>query len=167
MPCVSTQTTTFVPLFPRVLQNLALNKKWWKSMRRIHGLAVKRNEQFKVKFEREVLANKKIFFKIVKEMTLLIRLKQAQEARDKKAALRSEKIDARYERAAQKAAKKAREKQRKFDKEVNKFIVQVKKAAQKEQDKEKKKSQKKFDKEVNKFVAQVKESAQKELRKIK
>lgn len=141
MPCVSTQTTTFLPKVVRVHQNLVLKKKWWNSMRRIHGLAAKRNEQYKVKFERDVLANKKTFFKIVKGMTLEIRLNKAQEAKDKKIALRKEKIDARYERAAQKAAKKAKLAQRKFDIKVNKFIALVKKSAQKEQDKEKKTKQ--------------------------
>ena len=122
-------------------------------MRRIHGQAAKRNEKYRVNFQREVLANKKIFFKIVKEMTLLIRLKQAQEASDKKAALRIEKIDERYERMAQKAAKKARQAQRKFDIKVNKFIAQVKKAAQKEQDKEQKK-----------FYAQVKKEERRQIK---
>jgi hypothetical protein len=69
MPSIARQTTTFLPKVLSVLQKKHLGKRFMTSITRIHKSAIKRNESI----ARERSRNKKVFYGVVKEMTLLIR----------------------------------------------------------------------------------------------
>jgi valyl-tRNA synthetase len=146
MPCVSTQTTTFLPAVLPVLKSQRLPKRFWNSIARIHGKALKRDNTNRANFQRDVTANKKALLKILKDMILTVRKNKAEKAK-------SEREDTKLKAQATKSASKA---QRKFDTDVKKFIAEVKKAGEKESkaaDKESQKAAEKVAKKSAKLAA--------------
>ena len=130
---------------------------------RKHGKDVKQNNTNRAKFQHEFAANKKMFSKIIKDMTLTIRNNMSEAAKSfkdakkiakknaKEAAKESDKAD---KEQAKKATKKAQE-QRKFDAAVNKFSKELKTAAKMEE-KADLKEQKLFEAAARKFAADQK-----------
>jgi PAB1-binding protein PBP1 len=148
MPCVSTQTTTFLPAVVPVLKSRQLPKRFWNSIARIHGKALKRDNTNRANFQREVSANKKAFLKILKDMTLTVRKNKTEKAKSEREA----------QKQGAQASKAAEKEQKKFDADVKKFIAEVKKAGEKEKkaaDKDAEKATKKADKKAAKKSAKT------------
>jgi flagellar biosynthesis GTPase FlhF len=162
MPCVSTQTTTFLPAVVPVLKSQRLPKRFLARMMRKHGKEVKQTNTIRAKLQREVAANKKALLKILKDMTLTVRKNKAETKKAlneaNKAAKESAKADKESAKTDKEAAKKAKQKakeQKLFDAAVNQFSKELKAAAKKEEETEMK-EQKKFDKAARKFAADQK-----------
>ena len=169
MPCVSTQTTTFLPAVVPVLKSQRLPKRFLTRMMRKHGKEVKQTNTIRSNLLREVAANKKALLKILKDMTLTIRknkaeakkaLKQANKVAkeaDKadKELLKTGKELAKADKEATKKAKQKAKEQKLFDAAVNQFSKELK-AAAKMEEKADMKEQKLFDKAARKFAADQK-----------
>jgi len=169
MPCVSTQTTTFLPAFVPVLKSQRLPKRFLARMMRKHFKEVKQTNTIRAKLQREVAANKKALLKILKDMTLTVRKNKADAKKALKEANKAAKESAKTlkeadkalkeaDKALKEADKKAKQKakeQKLFDAAVNQFSKELKAAAKKEEETEMK-EQKKFDKAARKFAADQK-----------
>ena len=162
MPCVSTQTTTFLPAVVPVLKSQRLPKRFLARMMRKHGKEVKQTNTIRANLQREVAANKKALLKILKDMTLTVRKNKAEAkkvAKEADKALKEQaKADKEADKAAKEQAKKANQKakeQKLFDAAVNQFSKELKAAAKKEEQTELK-EQKLFDKAARKFAADQK-----------
>ena len=162
MPCVSTQTTTFLPAFVPVLKSQRLPKRFLARMMRKHFKEVKQTNTIRAKLQREVAANKKALLKILKDMTLTVRKNKADAKKALKEANKAAKESAKTLKEADKALKEADKKakqkakeQKLFDAAVNQFSKELKAAAKKEEETEMK-EQKKFDKAARKFAADQK-----------
>jgi hypothetical protein len=132
MPSISTQTTTFLPAVVPVLQHRSLTKRFLARMMRKHFNDVKQNNTTRSKFQREFTANKKMFSKMLKDMTLTVRKNKAENKKVFNETMKALKeADKAVKEQAKKAAKKAQE-QRKFDSAVKKFSIELKTAARKE-----------------------------------
>ena len=121
MPSISTQTTTFLPAVVPVLQRRSLTKRFLTSMMRKHGKDVKQNNTNRAKFQHEFAANKKMFSKIIKDMTLTIRNNMSEAAKSFKDAKKIAKKNAKEaakesDKADKEQAKKATKKRRKAKK---------------------------------------------------
>lgn len=152
MPSISTQTTTFLPAVVPVLQSRRLTKRFLARMMRKHGKEVKQTNTTRANLLREVAANKKTLFKIVKDMTLTIRKNKAEAA---KKANEQAKADKEAAKAHKEAAKEKAKAQKLFDAAVNQFSKELKAAARMES-KTDMKEQKLFDKAARKFAADQK-----------
>ena len=132
MPSISTQTTTFLPAVLPVLKSQRLPKRFLTRMMHKHGKEVKQTNTNRAKFQHEFAANKKMFSKMLKDMTLTVRKNKAETKKvfneTMKALKEADKAD---KEQAKKANKKAQE-QRKFDAAVKKFSIELKTAARKE-----------------------------------
>ena len=162
MPCVSTQTTTFLPAVVPVLKSQRLPKRFLARMMRKHGKEIKQINTIRANLQREVAINKKTLLKILKDMTLTVRKNKAETKKALKEANKVTKEQAKTEKEAAKAdkeaAKKANQKakeQKLFNAAVNQFSKELKAAAKKEEQTEMK-EQKKFDKAARKFAADQK-----------
>jgi hypothetical protein len=155
MPCVSTQTTTFLPAVVPVLKSQRLPKRFLTRMMRKHGKEVKQTNTIRATLQREVAANKKALLKILKDMTLTIRKNKAESKKALKEANKAAKEAAKIDNEADKKAKQKAKEQKLFDAAVNQFSKELKAAAKKEEETEMK-EQKKFDKAARKFAADQK-----------
>ena len=155
MPCVSTQTTTFLPAVVPVLKSQRLPKRFLARMMRKHFKEVKQTNTIRAKFQRDVAINKKTLLKILKDMTLTIRKNKAE---SKKALKEADKSAKEANKAAKESSKKAQQKakeQKLFDAAVNQFSKELKAAAKKEEQTDMK-EQKKFEAAAKKFAADQK-----------
>ena len=91
MPCVSTQTTTFLPAVVPVLKSRQLTKRFLARMMRKHVKEVKQTNTTRANLQREVAANKKALLKILKDMTLTVRKNNTETAKSLREAVKSEK----------------------------------------------------------------------------
>jgi hypothetical protein len=141
MPSISTQTTTFLPAVLPVLKSQRLPKRFLTRMMRKHFKEVKQTNTNRAKFQHEFAANKKMFSKIIKDMTLTVRKNKADSAKESA-------------KEAKEAKQKAKE-QKLFDAAVNQFIKELK-AAAKLEEKSDKMEEKIFDAAARKFAAEQK-----------
>jgi hypothetical protein len=124
-------------------------------MIRKHFKEIKQTNTTRAKFQREVAANKKMFSKIIKDMTLTVRKNNAE---SKKALKEADKTGKELSKAAMEVNKKTKQKakeQKLFDANVNQFSKELK-AAAKLEFKADLKEQKLFDKAAKKFAADQK-----------
>ena len=159
MPCVSTQTTTFLPAVVPVLKSQRLPKRFLTRMMRKHFKEIKQTNTIRANLQREVAANKKSLLKILKDMTLTVRKNKAE---TKKALKEADKADKEMLKTGKELAievnKKTKQKakeQKLFDANVNQFSKELK-AAAKLEFKADMKEQKLFDKAAKKFAADQK-----------
>jgi len=155
MPCVSTQTTTFLPAVVPVLKSQRLPKRFLARMMRKHGKEVKQTNTIRAKLQREVTANKKALLKILKDMTLTIRKNKAEAKKIANEAAKKAKEQAKTDKEAAKKAKQKAKEQKLFDAAVNQFSKELKAAAKKEEQSEMK-EQKLFEAAARKFAADQK-----------
>ena len=155
MPSISTQTTTFLPAVVPVLQRRSLTKRFLARMMRKHFNDVKQNNTTRAKFQREFTANKKMFSKMLKDMTLTVRKNNAESKRAFKETMQALKESAKAIKEADKADKELLKTAKELAKE------QAKKATKKAQE------QRKFDMAVNKFSIELKTASRKEARSDK
>ena len=166
MPSVSTQTTTFLPAVVPVLKSQRLPKRFLARMIRKLGKDIKQTNTTRAKFQRDVAANKKMFSKIIKDMTLTVRKNKADSKKalkeTKKALKEADKADKELLKTGKELAievnKKSKQKakeQKLFDAAVNQFSKELK-AAAKLEFKADMKEQKLFDAAARKFAADQK-----------
>ena len=148
MPSISTQTTTFLPAVVPVLQSQRLPKRFLARMMRKHFNDVKQTNTNRAKFQHEFVANKKMFSKIIKDMTLTVRKNKAE---TKKAQKEANKVA----KAAKEQAKQKAKEQKLFDAAVNQFSKELK-AAAKMESKADKMEEKIFAAAARKFAADQK-----------
>lgn len=148
MPSISTQTTTFLPAVVPVLKSQRLPKRFLARMMRKHFNDVKQTNTNRAKFQHEFVANKKMFSKIIKDMTLTVRKNKAE---TKKAQKEANKVA----KAAKEQAKQKAKEQKLFDAAVNQFSKELK-AAAKMEEKAGLKEQKLFEAASKKFAADQK-----------
>jgi len=148
MPSISTQTTTFLPAVVPVLKSQRLPKRFLARMMRKHFNDVKQTNTNRAKFQHEFVANKKMFSKIIKDMTLTVRKNKAETKKAQKEANKVAKA------AKEQANQKAKE-QKLFDAAVNQFSKELK-AAAKMESKADKMEEKIFAAAARKFAADQK-----------
>lgn len=145
MPCVSTQTTTFLPAVVPVLKKQRLPKKFLTRMMRKHGKEVKQTNATRDNFQRNVAANKKTLLKIVKDMTLTIRKNKTESKKALKEAAKESK----------EADKQKAKEQKLFEAAVNQFSKELKQSAKMESKADMKEA-KEFEKAAKIFAADQK-----------